>query len=67
MTEELINLISEQLRNEFPESRKNYREAAVRLYNLVMLEQPEQKIIEARKILKAVSKIIEEDKILKIA
>lgn len=54
----MIDLISEQLRNEFPESKKNMPEVAVRIYNLVMMEQPDHKIIEAKEVLKSVLNIL---------
>lgn len=58
MTEEIINLIAEQLRNEFPESGKNMSEAALRIYNVVMLEQPYYKVVEARDVIKSVLKTL---------
>lgn len=59
MNTEIIDVIAEQLTNEFPDYDKDMYQVAVRLYNIMRLEQPEEDVKLAREILKTVIKSME--------
>jgi hypothetical protein len=59
MDAEIIEVIKEQLMNEFPDYQGNMSQVAVRLYNIMRLEQPTEDIRLAREILKTVIKTME--------
>lgn len=56
---EMINVIAEQLRNEFPGCKKDMYQVAKRMYNIMLLEQPTENVTMAKEILKTVLKKME--------
>lgn len=60
MDTEIIEVIAEQLMNEFPDYHgKDMYHVAIRLYNIMRLEQPTEDVRLAREILKTVIRTME--------